>query len=179
MLRFQILLPKNQNNIQRTGFAAALIACVSLVFLHNPIDGYHIDYQDNIVNEHLKPGCTDEDVSDVNRFIVISNIGPKGANEMYQKQEPIPEDYKKWDSYKKLMWQYEFGQRAAEIRKRCIDVETIENFTTLPLSEWKSLNPFIFWLGSVIHLLASLLTVLAVAAIWLFVFQSKKDGINL
>lgn len=43
-------------------------------------------------------------------------------------------------------------------------------------SEWKSKGPIVVWFGSVVHTLAALAFVVAVGALWLWVFRNDSDG---
>lgn len=176
---YKSLIPEHQNNIQRKGFAFALIAIVILAFLHNPMDGYRTAETKTLRSEIMRTGCTQKEIKDIKRF-EIQSVWPIDQWDFFVEGylDPLPNGITSWPKIKQDEWRYSSMKRAQEIRSKCIEIETHEYEETLPFSDWTSNAPLVNWLGSVVHLLGAVIAVVVAGLIWLFVFSAKSNELT-
>lgn len=176
MSKFDILLPRNQNSTQRIGFSVGLISMVLIVFLHNPLDGYKFEVRHDRIEEHLKSECSQKDLDEMTNLSIQAGTPPSQWREFLANPVPLPNDWDKWDGIKRTEWMISLDQKAGAISDRCLDKQTIIEYETRPFAEWSTINPLVWWLGSLVHLLSALTTAAVATAIWLYVFQRRADN---
>lgn len=150
---FAMIALKNQNTVQRIGSFVTIAVCLALVFLHNPISGYDIYYS--------KPGQlnTEYDMSTGKSYYYNGYRSPEclEAAALHERSPVLSEMYEKALA---MVNEHDcFGKHL------------------LSFSEWKSWSPLIPWLGLVVNLLYSIITVFVLGGFWLIVFRPTKfDG---
>lgn len=170
------LMPANQNAAQRIGFAVALISIILIVFLHSPIDGYNYEIRSDRVEHHLNSSCSQKEIEEMNRFYWEGVVPPSNWKDYTNITDSVPKGYEKWDVLTRLNWQSAIYKKFTEMSAKCNDTSTIADYETLPFSEWASLSPLVWWLGSVVHLISALTTIIVIAGIWLYVFHGKPNN---
>lgn len=170
-----LLLPKNQNEMQRKGYAATLLLMVLLIFLHNPLDGYQVTKSIPLWRESHNPDCSSKEISDA-KHLDLQSKWPLNKWDEFQGFEPIPEGILDGPIIKELQWRNSVAARAKKVLDKCISIHHYSREEVLPFSEWMSNAPLFSWLGQVIHLLGAIFGLAVAGVIWLLVFQTKGNS---
>lgn len=178
MAAFDIFLPRNQNMTQRAGFAVAAIGMILAVVLHNPFDGY--TFEDHRTWTALEPRprvCTKAEYDEGFLLKQTSNL----EFEFFVRHfvsPPAPENWEKWTPEERQNFRTSRQARWALLSEKCFMEVPGSLDVTLPVSEWTSKSPLITWLGSVIHLLGVVFSVLVAVVIWLIIFQDERSDLS-
>lgn len=139
------------NAAQRVGVFVWFMALISVLVLHNPLDGYEITYKPNYMNAgYWSFGETPR---------------AKLEHDCYLLSESALSDLKAGVSYSESV------ALARMDDKKCFDNHL------LPLEEWESAMPLVPWFGSVVHLLWSGFLITVIALAWIFIFKSPTENL--
>lgn len=190
MAALDIFLPRNQNMIQRVGFAVALIGLVAVAVLHNPFDGYAFEEHKRWTTIEERPNtCTKAEYDEgsllkqtagIDFEAFVKHFGPpEKASKLWTAEQRAlfggPENSELWTIEQRFKFRNSRQARWQFLFQKCFDEIPRSSDVTLPLSEWRSNDPLMPWLGSVIHLLGVVLSILVSLVIWLIIFRTEHN----
>lgn len=189
MTPLDLFVPRNQNMIQRVGFAVMLIGVIVAVVLHNPLDGYTFeDHRTGGTIQDIPNACTGDEYSEARILRDTSNLEfesfvkffgrPENSTLWTAEQRVLfsgPENSDLWTKEQHLEFRNSRNARLQLLSEKCLRMVPFSWDVTLPVSEWRSNAPLIPWLGSVIHLVGVVLSILASLAIWLTIFRDTHN----
>ena len=156
------------NFIQRIGIALSAIALITVVVLHNPFEGYITSTVEKWFEEEPKlDTCNKAEFSEYKEL----NKNKSKTGEPTGKHQ-LPEKYKSRTRKKEDTHQFEMIGREFELFIRCFDISNHERIKTLPLDQWRSVNPALPWFASTLHSLVAAFAILLGGMIWTLVLRT-------
>ena len=189
MTPLDLFLPRNQNMIQRVGYAVALLGMLAVVVLHNPFEGYTFVELKTWTDLQPKPNaCTKAELDEGSMLKGTAGIGfegfvkifgpPENSKVWTEEQRRLfggPENSGQWTVEQRLKFANSRQTRWQSLSEKCFIQIGDSLRVTLPVSEWSSDAPLISWLGSVVHLLQVVLSILVALIIWLVIFRDEHS----
>lgn len=134
-----------ENNSQKSFFMAAVILFVVGIFLHNPFGGYDIP-----LVEYSPAPCSDSERAEYKKQLEFMK-----ENGMRLTEDPTKE--------------------AAYIEQSLRECVSSPSGDHVPLAQWRSVSPIVWWFGSVQNIIAYSVAVVVVGFLGVFIFRVRKD----
>ena len=156
------------NKIQRTIMGTVVSLLIIMTLAHNPFSGYTINY----IYYEQPIGCSEDtkkrDLLFQENYFKNDERGRKELEEWQRLRVSFREEQNSLDYL-------------VNIKVEAMCAQTIkyskEIITLLPINEWVSDSPLIPWLGSVIHFIYSLVSVISIGMVFIyFVFSDNFKG---
>ena len=165
---------RNLNTIQRAGYFVSIVGCVLLIVLHNPMSSYDIfEPKGRSVFPHNSGMYTSRITGkpffyEGNANYVMYGIDDEDAGAKCLKAADLFHSVDEEPVGSPMREQVENRALATFRRLDCYG----DWFK--PFSEWRTISPVLPWLGNVVNLLFSVVSVVTLGGFWLFVFRTTK-----
>lgn len=158
------LLPANQNNFQRAGFAFSLVGILLLVFAHNPFGGYNYSYEHRVYERQRNGTCSDSEYTQYDKTLRDAADWEKRWPNLSSKER---------DAERPSII-LNVGEPRTRLEAKCFENVAHSESELRPFDQWTSNDPIVNWLGPVLHLLSATILMIAIGLIWIFVFAKKQ-----